>query len=73
MVEHGYFFIKRYQPHNNNCLDQFLTEHGHGAPALIKVLPMEDIFNDAEEFNSLELHAVVQDLDALMTDSQNWP
>jgi catalase-peroxidase len=34
--------------------------------------PMGEHFNYAEEFNSLDLHAVVQDLHALMTDSQDW-
>ncbi len=34
--------------------------------------PMGEAFNYAEEFNSLDLHAVVKDLHALMTDSQDW-
>ncbi len=34
--------------------------------------PMGDDFNYAEEFKSLDLHAVVADLHALMTDSQPW-
>src|SRR5579862_4771174 len=34
--------------------------------------PMGKEFNYAEEFKSLELKAVVQDLHALMTDSQEW-
>ena len=34
--------------------------------------PMGKDFNYAEEFNSLDLHAVVKDLHALMTDSQDW-
>ena len=34
--------------------------------------PMGQEFNYAEEFKSLNLHAVVQDLTALMTDSQDW-
>jgi catalase-peroxidase len=34
--------------------------------------PMGKEFNYANEFNSLDLTAVVNDLDALMTDSQNW-
>ncbi len=34
--------------------------------------PMGKTFNYAEEFKSLDLHAVVQDLHALMTDSQDW-
>ena len=33
---------------------------------------MSKAFNYAEEFNSLDLHAVVKDLHALMTDSQDW-
>ena len=34
--------------------------------------PMGKDFNYAEEFQSLDLHAVVADLHALMTDSQDW-
>ena len=34
--------------------------------------PMEPDFNYAEEFKTLDLNAVVQDLHALMTDSQAW-
>ena len=34
--------------------------------------PMGKAFNYAEEFKSLDLHAVVKDLHALMTDSQDW-
>ncbi len=34
--------------------------------------PMGQTFNYAEEFKSLDLHAVVADLTALMTDSQDW-
>jgi catalase-peroxidase len=34
--------------------------------------PMGEDFNYAEEFKSLDLHAVVADLKALMTDSQDW-
>src|ERR1700685_1940523 len=34
--------------------------------------PMEKEFNYAEEFKSLDLHAVIQDLHALMTTSQDW-
>ena len=34
--------------------------------------PMGMDFNYAEEFKSLDLHAVVGDLHALMTDSQDW-
>ena len=34
--------------------------------------PMGETFNYAEEFNSLDLNAVIQDLHALMTDSQEW-
>jgi len=34
--------------------------------------PMDEQFNYAEEFKSLDLHAVVKDLHALMTDSQDW-
>ena len=34
--------------------------------------PMGDDFNYAEEFKTLDLHVVVKDLTALMTDSQDW-
>jgi catalase-peroxidase len=34
--------------------------------------PMGKEFNYAEEFKSLDLNAVVKDLNALMTDSQDW-
>src|SRR5438270_13469111 len=34
--------------------------------------PMGEAFNYAEEFKSLDLNAVVQDLHALMTTSQDW-
>src|SRR5580692_4544759 len=34
--------------------------------------PMDKKFNYAEEFKTLDLHAVVKDLHALMTDSQDW-
>ena len=34
--------------------------------------PMGEAFNYAEEFKSLDLDAVIQDLRALMTDSQDW-
>ncbi len=34
--------------------------------------PMGDEFNYAEEFKKLDLNAVIKDLNALMTDSQEW-
>ena len=34
--------------------------------------PMDKEFNYAEEFKSLDLDAVIKDLHALMTDSQDW-
>jgi catalase-peroxidase len=34
--------------------------------------PMGEAFDYAKEFNSLDLNAVIKDLDALMTDSQDW-
>ena len=34
--------------------------------------PMGEAFNYAEEFKTLDLNAVVKDLSALMTDSQDW-
>ncbi len=34
--------------------------------------PMDEDFNYAEEFKSLDLDAVIKDLRALMTDSQEW-
>ncbi len=37
-----------------------------------KANPMGGDFNYAEEFKSLDLHAVIEDLHGLMTDSQDW-
>ena len=34
--------------------------------------PMDKGFNYTEEFKSLDLNAVIKDLHALMTDSQDW-
>jgi catalase (peroxidase I) len=34
--------------------------------------PMDKEFDYAEEFKSLDLNAVIKDLHALMTDSQDW-
>ena len=34
--------------------------------------PMGEAFDYAEEFKSLDLDAVIKDLHALMTDSQDW-
>ena len=34
--------------------------------------PMDEAFNYAKEFNSLDLNAVIADLHAVMTDSQEW-
>jgi catalase-peroxidase len=34
--------------------------------------PMDKEFNYAKEFKTLDLHAVIKDLHALMTDSQEW-
>jgi len=34
--------------------------------------PMDEAFDYAEEFKSLDLNAVIKDLHALMTDSQDW-
>ncbi len=34
--------------------------------------PMGEAFNYTEEFKSLDLNAVIKDLHALMTDSQEW-
>ncbi|MDR6890555.1 MULTISPECIES: catalase/peroxidase HPI [Variovorax] len=42
--------------------------HQHTA----KSSPMGEAFDYAEEFKSLDLDAVIQDLNALMTDSQDW-
>jgi catalase-peroxidase len=45
---------------------QVLNQHGP------KSNPMGKEFNYAKEFKSLDLNAVVKDLHALMTDSQDW-
>ncbi|MFY9876284.1 MAG: peroxidase family protein, partial [Rhodomicrobium sp.] len=42
--------------------------HQHSA----KSDPMGEAFDYAEEFKSLDLNAVIKDLHALMTDSQDW-
>ena len=42
--------------------------HQHSA----KSDPMGEAFNYAEEFKKLDLDALVKDLTALMTDSQDW-
>ncbi len=42
----------------------------HQQPSLSS--PMDEQFNYAEEFLSLDLDAVIKDLHALMTDSQDW-
>jgi len=42
--------------------------HQHSA----KSDPMGEAFNYAEEFKKLDLDALVRDLTALMTDSQDW-
>ena len=42
--------------------------HQHSA----KSNPMSEGFDYVKEFNSLDLNAVIQDLHALMTDSQEW-
>ncbi len=34
--------------------------------------PMGEVFDYAEEFKTLDLHSVIADLHALMTDSQDW-
>lgn len=34
--------------------------------------PLDPAFDYAQAFNALDLHAVIQDLHALMTDSQDW-
>jgi len=41
-------------------------------PQSAKAAPLSDTFNYAEAFKSLDLDAVIQDLRALMTDSQPW-
>ena len=45
---------------------KILHQHSHLSD------PMDEKFDYAEEFKSLDLHAVVKDLTALMTDSQDW-
>ena len=45
---------------------KILHQHSHLSD------PMDENFDYAEEFKSLDLHAVVKDLTALMTDSQDW-
>ncbi len=45
---------------------KMLHQHSPGSD------PMGESFNYAKEFKSLDLHTVVKDLHALMTDSQDW-
>ncbi|HZP33118.1 MAG TPA: catalase/peroxidase HPI [Candidatus Acidoferrales bacterium] len=45
---------------------QVLNQHGPQSN------PMDKEFNYAKEFKSLDLNAVIRDLHALMTDSQDW-
>jgi catalase-peroxidase len=65
-------FIPRSQSRSNrdwwpNRLDiQVLNQHGPQSN------PLGATFDYAEEFKSLDLNAVVRDLHALMTDSQDW-
>ncbi|QBR11539.1 catalase/peroxidase HPI [Sphingobacterium sp. CZ-2] len=75
-------------PFHNGTLNQKMTVAGGGTtnhdwwPKHLKVSllrqhsnlsnPMDDGFDYAAEFNSLDLAAVKQDLHALMTDSQDW-
>ena len=75
-------------PFHNGTLNQKMTVAGGGTtnndwwPKQLKVSllrqhsnlsnPMDDGFDYAAEFNSLDLAAVKQDLHALMTDSQDW-
>ena len=49
-----------------NCILSILNEHSPLND------PMGESFNYAEEFKSLDLNAVIKDLHALMTDSQDW-
>ena len=46
--------------------DQLSLQGLHGSD------PMGEAFDDAKEFKSLDLNAVIKDLHALMTDSQEW-
>jgi catalase (peroxidase I) len=48
------------------------TEPEDAAPAVLEVQSLGASFNYAEEFKSLDLDAVIKDLHALMTDSQDW-
>ena len=50
--------------------DQLNIQVLHGHSSLSD--PMAEDFDYAKEFNSLDLHAVVKDLHAVMTDSQAW-
>ena len=75
-------------PFHNGTLNQKMTVAGGGTtnhdwwPKQLKVSllrqhsnlsnPMDEDFDYAAEFNSLDLAAVKQDLHALMTDSQDW-
>jgi catalase-peroxidase len=55
---------REWWPHQLNL--QVLHQHSNLSN------PMGDEFNYAEEFKNLDLNAVIKDLHALMTDSQEW-
>jgi catalase-peroxidase len=63
-VIHGSFTNRDWWP------EQLSLEVLHGNSGLSD--PMGDAFDYAEEFKSLDLDAVIKDLTALMTDSQDW-
>jgi catalase-peroxidase len=60
----------RWQTNRDWWPDQVSLQVLHQHSALSN--PMGESFDYAKEFNSLDLHAVIKDLHALMTDSQPW-
>src|SRR5271155_1177476 len=58
------------RPNRHWWPDQLDVQVLHGKSSLSD--PMGEEFDYAKEFSSLDLNAVVKDLEALMIDSQDW-
>ncbi len=67
-------------PHRHTAVGTTSNQHWWPNQLNLKILhqdsplpdPMGKDFNYAEEFKTLDLHALKKDIDALMTTSQNW-
>ena len=66
--------------HRHSAMGSTANQHWWPNQLNLKILhqnsalsdPMDEGFNYAEEFKSLDLDAVVKDLEKVMTDSQDW-